>query len=665
MRYAVRSAPPPGAAPMEFVLSDSSRDRVGDVIEQNWDLRAFRANPIALLNHVKDQIIGSWSDVRVEGGRLIGKLRLAAEGTSPLVDTVRKLVEQKILRATSVGFMPIESEKLNEEASEIFGPFRFLKSELLEVSLVAVPANPAAVQLARSMNLPPDLAGAIFCMSKEDHAAGWAVSPAHAPKPDPQRRITSMQINSTLTSRIDAAQKNVVALRDRLNEIVSKEEQDAEEAHRADELPGEIEIAEDTLARLLRQERAIAGARKEGTIVGQNVGGTMLEVAKAPKSELLPPDPRERRPLGISDGKGLEDGDYAFRSFVTMFLAHALREPLETVLRNTYGDRDERMNAVLRAAVNPAMTTTAGNAAELVQTQNAGFLNRILPRSIYLPLANRGVRYTFPSGVSTLKIPVRTTTALLSGAWIGEGNPKPVKKASFASVSLIPYKLAVISTFTEEMALYSNPAIESIIRQALADDTSVSLDTFMIDATAVSSTRPAGLRNGVSGLTATAAGTVTEKMVADIKQLVNAIVANGGGTDIVMIINPAQAITLGFAQTSTGDFLFATVQEAGQKFNVTFIVSQTQTAAQVLAVEASEFATATGDSPRLAISNEATLHEEDTTPLPIGTTGTPNVVAAPVRSLFQTDSVAIRLTLYVTWLMRRTGMVAWIGTVGW
>src|SRR5262245_61099567 len=362
MRYAVRSAPPPGAAPMEFVLSDSSRDRVGDVIEQNWDLRAFRANPIALLNHVKDQIIGSWSDVRVEGGRLIGKLRLAAEGTSPLVDTVRKLVEQKILRATSVGFMPIESEKLNEEASDIFGPFRFLKSELLEVSLVAVPANPAAVQLARSLNLPPDLAGAIFCMSKEDHAAGWAVSPARAPKSEPQVRVRPMQLNSTLASRIDAAQKNVVALRDRLNEITSKEEQDEEEARRADELPGEIETAEDTLTRLLRQERAIAGARKDGTLVGQNVGGTVLEVAKAPRApEILPPsDPRERRPIGVSDAKRLEDGDYALRSLVTMFRSHAMREPLEAVLRNTYGDRDERMNAVLRAAVNPAATGTAG-----------------------------------------------------------------------------------------------------------------------------------------------------------------------------------------------------------------------------------------------------------------------------------------------------------------
>lgn len=669
MKYAVRSAPPPGGDAMEFVLSDNSVDRVGDVIEQNWELSAFRKNPIALFNHERDHVIGSWAGVRVDGNRLLGKLQLAAEGTSELVDTVRKLVAQKILRATSVGFQPVKKEKLNEQASEFWGPFRFLKSELLEVSLVSVPANSNAVALARSLNLKPDLVGAIF--SKPANEAR-AVTPASLPNATVQTtRATPMNISQTLASRIDAAQKNVLALRDRLNEITSKSDQNDDEVHRAVELPDEIDTAEDTLQKLLRQERSIVGGRRDGNVATQTAGSTSVEVVKQSQSpEILRPGElssaeRDRRPFGGNGEKKLDDGDYVFRSLATWFAAHASRESIDHVLRSRYGDRDERMNMVLRSAVNPAMTTVAGWAAELVQTQNAGFLNRILPKSIYMPLANRGVRYTFGSGISQLKIPVRTTGSLLAGAWVGEGAPKPVKRASFAAVTLTPYKLAVISTFTEEMALYSNPAIEAIIRQGLQDDTSVSLDTYLIDAVASSSSRPAGLLNGVTPLTATAAGTATEKMVADMKGLIAAIVAAGGGTDILCLINPAQAISLGFAQTTTGDFLFATVQEAGQKFSVTFIVSQTVAAGRVIAIEASEFATATGDTPRFAVSNEATLHEEDTTPLAIGTPGAPAVVAAPVRSLFQTDSIAIRLTLYVTWVMRRTGMVQTIAAVGW
>jgi hypothetical protein len=60
------------------------------------------------------------------------------------------------------------------------------------------------------------------------------------------------------------------------------------------------------------------------------------------------------------------------------------------------------------------------------------------------------------------------------------------------------------------------------------------------------------------------------------------------------------------------------------------------------------------------------LHEEDTTPLALasGPQGTA-VVATPMRSLFQTDAVAIRMSLFVSWVMRRTGMVQTIAAVTW
>jgi hypothetical protein len=86
----------------------------------------------------------------------------------------------------------------------------------------------------------------------------------------------------------------------------------------------------------------------------------------------------------------------------------------------------------------------------------------------------------------------------------------------------------------------------------------------------------------------------------------------------------------------------------------------------VIAVDAADFATALGDAPRFAVSTEATLHEEDTTPLALGTgTQGSGVLAVPMRSLFQTDAVAIRMSLYVSWAMRRASMVQAITTVIW
>ncbi len=82
MRYAVKSAPPPGGDRHEFVMSDTSVDRMGDVIEAGgWQLKHFKNHPIALFNHDGNQVIGKWIDVRVEGKQLRGKLELAAAGT--------------------------------------------------------------------------------------------------------------------------------------------------------------------------------------------------------------------------------------------------------------------------------------------------------------------------------------------------------------------------------------------------------------------------------------------------------------------------------------------------------------------------------------------------------------------------------------------------------
>ena len=267
-----------------------------------------------------------------------------------------------------------------------------------------------------------------------------------------------------------------------------------------------------------------------------------------------------------------------------------------------------------------------------------------------------GSSYTF-GNAGVLKIPVRANTPTLAGAWTGEGAAKPVKKMSFSTVTLSPTKLSVISTFSEEMATYGMPSIEGIIRQAMSDDTGIALDSYLIDNVAASAgIRPAGLLNGVTPITASAATPATAAMVADLKALVGAITAAGGGGrgPIAILINPAQALSLAFAQTTTGDFLFQDQTQAGSKFGVRFIVSATVPAGRVIAVDAADFATALGDAPRFAVSTEATLHEEDTTPLALGTGAQGSgVLAVPMRSLFQTDAVAIRMSLYVSWAMRR------------
>jgi len=178
--------------PMQFVLSDESVDRMGDVIRADgWSLDHFKANPIALFGHDHSKIVGIWTDVKVVGKKLLGTLKLAAPGTSELVDTTRKLLEQRILKSVSVGFQPIESK-----ARKGGEGFDFIKSALHEVSLVSVPANPNALAIAKALS--PEVASILFAeLSTKDGASlGQSTHSLETPNLDAARALTKdMGIN--------------------------------------------------------------------------------------------------------------------------------------------------------------------------------------------------------------------------------------------------------------------------------------------------------------------------------------------------------------------------------------------------------------------------------------------------------------------------------------
>ena len=139
--------------PFTFIMSTEDKDRDGDVIRASgWDIKDFKKNPVALFGHSHRDPIGTWENVRVEGKKLIGDLKLAAKGTSEFIDTLHKLIEQRILRAVSVGFSPIEYDILPDKSG-----IDFQKTALHECSLVSVPANQNALRIKAANIIPEDL----------------------------------------------------------------------------------------------------------------------------------------------------------------------------------------------------------------------------------------------------------------------------------------------------------------------------------------------------------------------------------------------------------------------------------------------------------------------------------------------------------------------------
>lgn len=641
----------------EYVLSDETVDRYGDVIKlSGWKLANFKRNPIVLFNHDNNFPIGRWENIGVRNGGLRAKFVPAARGTSARIDEINSLREQGILKATSVGFKPLKAEPRAGGKG-----LDYTEAELLETSIVSVPANPNALQVAKSLNISDDTLALVFgkqAVTPERRSLG-----KHAPfQPRADAFLEalpgSVQQTSSkgakpmkLSERIEAAQERLLATQDQLRAHLDNIGEEPDDSAHAvtEELTSRIDDEQRSLENLQKAERSLAGSSQ--VIVEERSGGK----------------PEQRKPFAVA-AKKVEPVDYVFRSLAVAVKAHGEKRPLIETMKSMYGEdvaTKNVMDVVLRAASAPATTTTTGWAAELVQTAISDFIDLLMPQSIYPALSAKGGRFAFGRN-GVVSLPSRSATPTIAGSFVGQGAPIPVRQGAFSSVSLTPKKMAVITTMTREIMEHSTPSIEQILRQSIQEDTAVSIDTVLLDATAASAVRPAGLRNGVTTFTATSGGGFAA-LVGDIKGLLGALITstNGNLRSPVWIMNPVNAISISLTQNAGGDFPFKQEVNQGQLQGYPLIQSATVPAGYVILVDAADFFSATGDDPRFDISDQATLHMEDTTPLAIGTVGTPNVVAAPVRSMFQTDTVALRMILDMNWAMRRTGAVAWTSGVTW
>ena len=307
--------------------------------------------------------------------------------------------------------------------------------------------------------------------------------------------------------------------------------------------------------------------------------------------------------------------------------------------------RDLVTHAVAKAATNP--TSMAGTGA-LSGTATADFLGSLVGESAGARLITAGMRIPL-DGVAAVNIPHRSTALpALDAQWIAEAGPFPVKQYVLASSTLGPTKKMIASVaLTNEMAQSSGG--EEVFAQLLREDLAGSLDASLFSNTAGSAIRPPGLLSGVSPLTATTGGGASA-LQGDIAKVGGAVAAATGSANIAFIASPAYALRM---------MTYKTVLEPSED-GVQIWPSIAVPDAQLIAIAISAFVSGFGAVPRISVSEHAVMHLEDTTPLPIGQPGP--IVASPSRSLWQTDSVAVRAILDCAWCLRSAGAIGWIQT---
>jgi HK97 family phage prohead protease len=655
---------------MEFVLSDETPDRIGDIImSDGWDLRSFARNPIALWSHRADFPIGRWLNLRVEDKSLRGRLALAPEGTSDRIDEIRRLVEAGILKAVSVGFRELDAERL--EPKNPWGGMKFKKQELIECSLVSVPANPNALAVTKSLKISPQTVDLIFRQARHRSQAARNVGLVgkHAEPAIRQHERSSPMAG--LAQRIIGLQEGLVASRAALAaHLETMDDNNVSEAdiEKMGTLNADIAQKEKTHAALVESEKRLGESLGNGSASPSRA----LVPVVTQRASVVQTAPSIKIGANINPKKSseLDPLDYICRCGAILIAQKTFggAATVDQVRDRLYGD-DEPTRLVsdilLKAASAPAMTSVAGWAQELVHIIYTDLMPLLLPHAILTRLAAKGLALSF-GRAGKIVIPTRSRTPALSGSFVGEGQAIPVRQGAFTSQTLTPKKVAVITTWTKEMDEYSIPAIEGILREAIQLDTGIAVDSVLIDANPATAIRPAGLLNGVTVTTPTAGGGLTS-ILGDIKALVGALTANtfGNVREPVWLLNPQERLRAALVITANGVFPFRDEIAGGTLNGIPFIESATVPAGTVVLIDAADFVTVGADGPRLDMSDQATLHFEDTAPQDLAQVGSPPVVAAPQKSLFQTDSLALRLQMWMNWIQRRVGTIAYSSPVTW
>jgi hypothetical protein len=282
------------------------------------------------------------------------------------------------------------------------------------------------------------------------------------------------------------------------------------------------------------------------------------------------------------------------------------------------------------------MTSVVGWAAELAQKLVYDALDALGPASIGAQLLRQGLVLSM-DGLGQVSCPGFVADQANAG-FVAEGNPIPVRQMLVGNVTLLPYKLAAISVLTREMIESSNA--ERLIGDALMRSAGIALDTALLDSTAATSARPAGLRNGIVALTPSASTDPFEQVFEDIAMLVNSISAVAGNGPHTLIAAPGRASMMRARFTSD-------VREDLS------ILGSSAVGNDLLAVGPAALVSALSPTPNIEAVSAGTI-VMDTVPGAAGTT------ASGEKSMFQTDSFAIKMRWPVSWVLRDARGVAWL-----
>jgi HK97 family phage major capsid protein len=263
-------------------------------------------------------------------------------------------------------------------------------------------------------------------------------------------------------------------------------------------------------------------------------------------------------------------------------------------------------------------------------------------------------------------VTVPRETSAGGASWVGEGLAVPVSKLQLTTDSLGFAKVAGMIAITKELAQFATPDAVGLIQTDLTKGSLDFIDQQLVDpgVAAVANVSPASITNGLTPIAST--GSTAVQIAADLVLLLTALTDNNETDAPYLIMTRSDAIRLAAKRDTAGGLAFPDVKiNGGSVFGVPIITSNSiphsvSAGSIVVAVNAGGILYAENPNIELGASQNATLQMDSSPTQSIKAPTATNQV-----SMFQTNSVAVRVVAYRNWTRARSTAVQYLDNVHW
>jgi HK97 family phage major capsid protein/HK97 family phage prohead protease len=612
---------------IEGIASTPAVDSYQTILEPQG--AEFKLPLPVLYQHNSRQPIGKVIDAKVSKDGIRVRLQIAKAGVTEFIDEAWALIREGLVRGLSVGFDPIE-----ETFDKTFQGIRFTKWRWLELSTVTIAANTDATMTSVRSADEAILAALGTSNRSVVRLDSTKTSPGvsgltHKGKP-----------MKTIAEQIAAFEAKEQSLEARNAEIMNQ----ATEAGRTLEEPeveeydnntAEIKTIGEHLVRLRAQEKRNLARAKEVTAENTKTE----DKAKDTRRSVI--EVKSNAPKGIGVAR------------MAMAMIRAKGNPYEAIenAKRSWPDNPE-IQAHIRTVIEAGDTTTSGWASQLIpsaQQMDGEFLDMLRDKIVIGRIP--GLR----------RVPFNVSVPLQSGAgtygYVGEGAPKPVTKPTYGSATLRFEKAAGIIVITQELARFSTPSAELLVRDEMIKGLTAYFDSVFVSAgAAVTNVMPAGILNGISATAAS--GTTAAFFRKNFDTTMQKMITNKRDpAQLVILMSAGVAMTLSSMINSLGQQEFPSINATGGNYLGVPIVTSQALGTNIVLIDPSDILLAEDPGVAIDISTEASVEMDDA---PTVGESSPATQITTLKSFWQNNLVGIRCEQFRTWKVARSSAVEYI-----